>query len=355
MAEPALALAPPAGHHRLASLLGAGALLLLGLGGMVVALSSTPLAAGGTRVVLGVVAVAVAWAGWARTGTALAGPRFDPAATLAGIWLVLLVSAAVFADLLPLANHNDVSATVGVTGNLPPDLLSSHPLGTNNFGLDLLARSIHGARVSLLTVGVTLVLSLVVGGLGGAVVGYYRGSLDVVAGIVMDTNLAIPPLVLLIAIAAVFGPPVTIPQAVVKTGLALTVVSIPTMYRLARANTLVFSRREFVTASRGLGARGPRVIATDIVPNVLPPLLAYALVYAAVLLIAEGSLAFLGLGMQQPEPTWGNMIAEGGLRELRRNPHVALVPGAFMFTTVLSLNLIGERARRRFRVREGQL
>ena len=267
-------------------------------------------------------------------------------------WLVGLTVCAALADLLPLGNAADTTATIGVAGYARPDLFSANPLGTNGFGLDLLARSIYGARVSLLTVGCTVVVSLLVGGVIGMIAGYFRGWVDMVIGIFADAALVIPALVLLIAFAAVLGPPRTVPEAVLKSGIALAVVGIPTMIRLARANTMVFAQREFVTASRAMGATHTRILLRELLPNVALPLVSYAFIVSAVLIVAEGSLAYLGLGLQQPTPSWGNMIAEGGLRELRRHPHVPLVPGVFMFLTVFSLNIIGERARARWDARE---
>jgi peptide/nickel transport system permease protein len=323
------------------------ALLELAAGAVVLWLALVPLGdlAAALQVALVALGCGLAFRGGQRAGRARWGPDFDLGFWLAVVWLVGLAVAAVGADLLPLANHDDTSSTIGVTGNARPDLLSGHPLGTNDFGLDLLARSIYGARVSLLTVGVTIVISIVVGGTVGMVAGYFRGRVDALVRVVADASLSIPALVLLIAFAAVLGPPKQVPDAVLKTGVALAVVGIPTMVRLARANTLTYAQREFVTASKALGAGHTRVLVGDIAPNVALPLVSYAFIVAAVLIVAEGSLAFLGLGLQQPEPSWGNMIAEGGLRELRTNPHVALVPGAFMFLTVFSLNLVGERAR----------
>lgn len=270
-------------------------------------------------------------------------------------WLGALALAAIFADLLPLGNADDTSQTIGVAGYARPDLFSAHPLGTNGFGLDLLARSIYGARVSLLTVAFTIAVSLIAGGAIGMVAGYFRRWVDHAIGIFSDTLLVIPALVLLIAFAAVLGPPRTVPEAVLKIGGALAVVGIPTMARLARANTIAFARREFVTASQAMGARHSRVLLREVLPNVALPLTSYAFVVAAVLIVAEGSLSYLGLGLQQPAPSWGNMIAEGGLRELRLHPHVALVPGVFMFLTVFSLNVLGERARARWDPREAKL
>jgi peptide/nickel transport system permease protein len=117
------------------------------------------------------------------------------------------------------------------------------------------------------------------------------------------------------------------------------------MIRLSRANTLVFAQREFVVASRAMGASDQRIIRRDILPNVILPLISFSFIVVAVLIVAEGSLAFLGLGLQQPTPTWGNMIAEADLTTIRQYPFIPLVPGMFMFLTVFSFNRIGERAR----------
>lgn len=280
------------------------------------------------------------------------GDTFGAGWVLSAAWILTLIVAASLADVLPLGNHSDTSKTVGVRGFQRPDLFSNHPLGTNNFGLDLLARAIYGARVSLLTVALTMVLSLLIGGAIGVVAGYFRGAIDTTVNVVVDAALAIPALVTLIAFSAMFGVPTTVADAVIKTGVALAIVGIPTMVRLARANTLVIAQREFVMASRSVGAKTRRIIAREIVPNVMLPMMSYALTISAVLIVAEGSLSFIGLGLQQPAPSWGSMIAEGGLRTLRRDPHVIVVPGAFMFVTVYSLNVLGDFARSRWIDRE---
>jgi peptide/nickel transport system permease protein len=273
------------------------------------------------------------------------GPHFDTGLWMCVFWLVVLILAATFADFLPLGVASDTSKTVALVGNQPPDLFSAHPLGTNNFALDLLARSIYAARVSLLTSTFAVVIGLVVGGAIGMSAGYFRGSLDRFVGLITDSFLAFPALILLIAIAAVFGVPKSVPSAIFKEGLALAVVSIPTMIRLSRANTLVFAQRDFVLASRAMGASDLRVIRRDILPNVILPMLSFSFIVIAVLIVAEGSLAFLGLGLQPPTPTWGNMIAEGDINTIQQHPFIPLVPGIFMFLTVFSFNRIGEFAR----------
>jgi peptide/nickel transport system permease protein len=297
----------------------------------------------------------VIYRGYHRAGQATWGPRWDAMFWLSSSWLVLLVAGAALADVLPLAEHVDITKTITEPGNARPDLFSRHPLGTNNFSLDLLARSLYGARVSLLTATFAVVFALVVGGMIGIAAGYLRGAFSHVVGVGTDSMLAFPSLVFLVALAAVLGPPHSALEAVPKTGIALGLVSLPIMIRLARANTLAVAQSDFVTASKVLGAKKSRIMFGEIAPNVALPLLSYSFVLVAVLIVAEGALAFLGLGLQQPNPSWGNMIAEGGLSTLTHYPHIPLVPGAFMFITVLSLNLVGERAMARWNPRESNL
>lgn len=298
---------------------------------------------------------ALAYRGYRIAGLTIWGPSWDPMFWLSSAWLAFLVVGAALADVLPVAEHVDITASIAEPGNARPDLFSAHPLGTNNFSLDLLARSLHGARVSLSTAVLAAVFALVVGGAIGMTAGYVRRGFDRVTGMITDSMLAFPALVFLVALAAVMGTPTSAPEAVLETGVALGVVGLPVMIRLARANTLAVANAEFVTASKLLGATRTRVMLGDLVPNVALPLLSYSFVLIAVLVMAEGSLAFLGLGLQQPNPTWGNMIAEGGLSTLTEHPHIPLVPGAFMFATVLSLNLVGERAMARWSPRESNL
>lgn len=278
-------------------------------------------------------------------GSAVWGSGFDAGFWLCMGWLGALGLAALFADLLPLGEHKDTSATIAEIGNKSPDLLSSNPLGTNNFALDLLARSIYGARVTLLTVAFAVTISIVIGGGIGLVAGYIRGAVDTSVSVVTDTVLAIPPLVLLVALAAVLGAPTGIQDSALKNGAALAIVGTPAMIRLSRSNSMVFSQREFVLASRAMGATNRRILFRELLPNVILPIISYSFIIVAVLIVAEGSLAFLGLGLAQPQPTWGNMIAEADLTTLREHPHVFLVPAAFLFLTVFAFNRIGERAR----------
>jgi peptide/nickel transport system permease protein len=241
-------------------------------------------------------------------------------------------------------------------GNQQPDLFSSHPLGTNNLALDILARSIYGARVSLLTAAFAVTVSLIVGGAIGMLAGYHRGWFDAGVGLITDTVLAFPALVLLLALATVFGKPHEVPEAILKSGVSLAIVGLPTMVRLSRANTLTFAQREFVLSARSMGAGSTRIVFRELLPNVLLTLVSFGLVLMAVLIVAEGSLSFLGLGLQPPHPSWGNMIAEGqDSNVLKGQPWVPIVPGVFMFITLLCFNRVGEKARRAWDPRDLKL
>ncbi len=289
--------------------------------------------------------ISLCYAGLRTIGRALWGPRVDVGFWLSMLWLGVLIVAALLADVLPLGEYKDTGKTILDIGNASPDLLSEHPLGTNNFALDLLARSIYGARVSLLTVAFAIAISIIVGGTIGLAAGYFRSWVDTTFSVLTDTVLSVPPLVLLVALASVLGTPTGVADSALKNGAALAVVGTPAMIRLARANSLVYSQREFVLASRAMGARHGRVLMRKLLPNVVLPVVSYSFIIVAVLIVAEGSLAYLGLGLPQPQPTWGNMIAEADLTALREHPHVLLVPASFMFLTVFSFNRVGERAR----------
>jgi peptide/nickel transport system permease protein len=182
----------------------------------------------------------------------------------------------------------------------------------------------------------------VLGGTFGLISGYLRGWTDSLVGIVTNVLLAFPPLVLLLALAAV------LPRTARNQALTLSILVIPVNVRLARASTLAFSQREFVLAAKAIGAKRRRIMVSELLPNVLVPLLSYAFIVLAVLIVAEASLSFLGLGIPQPAPTWGNMIAEGRNGVFEQYPHLVFVPATALFLTVLSFNLVGERLRLRF-------
>ncbi len=264
-------------------------------------------------------------------------------------WLVLLGLAVVLAPILPLSEYEDVATTLAEPVFAPPGRFSNHLLGTNGFGLDLLARSIYGARSSLVIAGSAIIIGTVIGGAIGLIAGYYGKLVDRAVGVLTNSLLAVPPLVLLIALATVLEPSLR------NVAFSLALLTIPGMLRLARATTMAYANREFVVAARAMGATRGRIMVRELLPNVIPPLFSLAIVMISILIVAEASLSFLGLGIEPPAPTWGNMIAEGEGNVFKDHPFIVLVPGAFLFLTVFAFNIIGERARKRWDPRSVKL
>lgn len=310
---------------------------------------ATVLGDGWVETLVSLIGLVLLFSGAARIGRHYAGDRFDLTGWLCIIWLALLLFAAVFAPLLPFSEATDISKTITSPSLSPPDPFTAHPLGTNNFGLDLLGRVVYGARVSLVVAVGAVAIGTVVGGVLGILAGFFRRTTDTVIGISTNTILAVPPLILLIALATVLETNLR------NIAFALSILAAPSMVRMARASTLTFAQREFVLAARAMGASRMRLMARELFPNVLLPLLSYGMVMISVLIVAEASLSFLGLGVQPPRPSWGNMIAEAEGDVLTRAPFIALVPGGALFLTVFSFNLLGEKARQRFDTRQAKL
>ncbi|MFI1464014.1 ABC transporter permease [Nocardia carnea] len=253
-------------------------------------------------------------------------------------WLFVMIAAAIFADLLPLASY---SVPVGPPRQ-PPQLGSLDLLaGTDNLGRSMLSRCVYGAQVSLLIGTVATLIGSALGSSIGMLGGYFQKRTDAGIRLLSDTMLAFPPLILLMALTAVFAPGL----GTLMVGLSLIII--PSFIRLARANTLTWTAREFVLAARNMGAGHGRILGREILPNVLPPLLAYLPIVMAALIVAEGSLSFLGLGIPPPTPSWGGMISDGK-DSLATAPHLVFVPAAVIFCTVFALNQAGDHLRGRF-------
>jgi len=264
---------------------------------------------------------------------------------LALAWVGLIVVLAVIANLLPLPNPN--FQNYGAI-NAPPSI--HHLLGTDDLGRDLLSRVIYGARVSLIVGFVSVAIGLVVGGTLGLVSGYKGGRLDRALNAGSFVLLAFPAIVAVIAIVAFWG------SSLPKITLILGIATIPLLYRVVRASSLSFANRDFVIAARTLGATSGRIVFREILPNVVPVAITFGLITVAGVIVIEGSLAFLGLSVPPPTASWGNIIAEGTANGLlSTNPYVMLWPVLAMFLLLLSINLIGDRLRQRFDIREGLL
>ena len=252
---------------------------------------------------------------------------------VAAAWICLVVAAAVGADLLPLPSPTDMDM---LERRMPPSL--AHWLGTDNLGRDMLARLVYGARISL-TVGVAApLIGLVLGGSLGMLVGYLRGYLETIVVASADVLLAFPPLVFALALTAYLG------QTIANLVAIISILSIPVFTRVVRASTLSIGKREFILAARALGAGHVRILLKEVLPNVILPLMAYFLLAVAFVIVVEGALSFLGLGVPPPAPSWGSMIGEGR-ESLEIAPRIAFLPAGVMFATVLAFNIIGDTLR----------
>jgi peptide/nickel transport system permease protein len=265
------------------------------------------------------------------------------AAWVAIFWLVVLVGAALLAPVLPIPDPNESAAGQFRQG---PSL--DHIFGSDVNGRDILARTIWGARNSLLIGVGSIVAGFLIGGLIGVVAGYFKGRTGGFLGAVMDILLAYPALILALSIVTFLG------REVRNVMIALAIVSIPLLGRIARASTLSWSEREFVVAARSQGAKHGRVMLREVVPNVLPAMFSIALLGIAVVIVAESSLAIIGAGVKPDVVTWGNIIVSGQ-GELQESPHIVLIPSMVIFFTVLALNFLGDVVRSRFDVRESAL
>ncbi len=262
---------------------------------------------------------------------------------LPAIWVALVAVLVVAADLLPVPSptHMDFDAA-----EARPSL--AHPLGADLDGRDILARLAHGARVSVIVSVVAPLIGLVFGTFFGLIASFYGGLPRMAVLGVLDAMLAFPSLIFALGLTTVLGP------TLLNVTLALGIMSVPAFARIARANAIVLLNREFVLASRTAGAGDLYVMFREILPNMAMSLITYALTVMSIMIVAEGSLSFLGVGIPPPTPSWGSMIAEG--REgLERAPHICLIPAFTMFLTVLSLNLLGDALRQKTEAKEGGL
>ncbi|MDZ7679604.1 MAG: ABC transporter permease [Acidimicrobiales bacterium] len=260
-------------------------------------------------------------------------------------WLVLILIFAVFADILPIPDPNfqDIGA------NRTPPLTDGYFLGTDNLGRDMFSRIVHGARVSVVISVTAVAAGMIFGGMLGLTAGYLRGRYESLVMGMVNTLLAFPGLVLLLALVALMG------QNLLAVTAAVAFLSIPTYTRVARATTLAVSQREYVLASKALGAKRRRILMREIAPNVALPVAAFGLIALGTIIVLEGTLAFLGLSVQAPQATWGSMIFQGRRYFSEGDYFLTLIPAAVLFFTVFSLNYVGDAMRNRLDVREAQL
>jgi len=260
--------------------------------------------------------------------------RRDRLAVVAGLALLAVVLAALLAPWLPLLDPD----TVDTPNRLRPPLTHGHRLGTDEFGRDLLARLVWGARVSLLagvaTAGAAMVIGVTLGILGG----FYTGWIETVVMRLTDILMAFPYILLAIAIVAGLGPGLR------NAMVAIAIVGFPIYTRLVRGVVLSLREREFVEAARALGATDPLILGRHILPHLLSPVIVAFSLDVGAKILATAGLSFLGLGTQPPTADWGSMLATGR-QFVVLSPHVVLLPGLAIFVIVLALNLVGDALR----------
>ncbi|WP_394180469.1 dipeptide ABC transporter permease DppC [Marinomonas posidonica] len=254
-------------------------------------------------------------------------------------FIVLICFMAIFADFVaphsPSQQYRDALL-------LPPAWLQggnwSFILGTDDVGRDILSRLIHGSRLSISVGIVAVTASLIMGILLGLIAGYFKGMIDTMIMRIVDIMLAMPSLLLAIAIVAILGP------SIVNAALAISIVSLPHYVRLTRAATMAEMSKDYVTSSRVIGAGPLRLMFICILPNCLAPLIVQATLGFSTAILDMAALGFLGLGAQPPTPEWGSMLSDA-LQFVQRAWWVVTFPGLMILITVLAFNLMGDGLR----------
>jgi peptide/nickel transport system permease protein len=257
---------------------------------------------------------------------------------IGSVVLAVVIVLAVFAPLI--ATHDPYTQDL-LARMKPPVFLGGsweHPLGTDQLGRDFLARLLYGARISL-TIGlVAAIISGIIGTTMGVAAGYFGGRTDTVVTFLVTTRLAMPVVLVALAVVAIFGGSLKI--VVLVLGLLLW----DRFAVVMRASTRQVASREYVTAARAIGCSVPRIVLTEILPNVANNLIVVATLEMAHAILLEAALSFLGLGVQPPTPSWGLMVSEGKQMMLF-SPWMITIPGIALFLLVLAINLLGDGLR----------
>ncbi len=253
--------------------------------------------------------------------------------TVGGVLVLIFVVAALFAP--QVAPHDPYALDVGVMLQGPsPD----HLLGTDELGRDMLSRTIFAAQISMQVALIAVGVGLVGGTVIGVVAAYFGGWVDLVLMRLMELLFSFPAILLAVILMASLG------TSVLNAMIAIGIIFVPGFARLARASTNTVLRQSYIDAARCLGMGDLRIMAREILPNIVAPSLVEAAVAFAYAVLLESALSFLGLGAQPPEPSWGNMLSTGrGFME--QAPWLGIVPGLAMFLCVLGFNLLGDGLR----------
>jgi peptide/nickel transport system permease protein len=269
---------------------------------------------------------------------------------LATAWTVALVTLAVLAPILTAKGVLQDPNFIDINRKFAR-MSSRNRLGADSLGRDQLSRLIWGARVSLPVGFASITLGLLLGTTIGLLAGYLKGWVDTWLMLLMDVLLAFPALLLALSIVSFLDR-----KDVPTISLAIGVIAIPGLARLVRANTMSFREREFVLAARTLGASNGRIIVREILPNVIPPVLSFAVIGVAIAIAAEAALAFVGVSVPLPTSTWGSMISQAALGTgIGEHPFQVFLPCTVLVITIVSLYFIGDRLGQFFNVKESAL
>ena len=262
-----------------------------------------------------------------------------PMGAAGGFIVVVVVLAAIFA---PVVSPYDPYASNLDENGLPVRLVGpsgSFLLGTDAIGRDVFSRIIYGSRVSLIVGLGAVTLGTFFGALIGLVSGYFVGKVDQVLQRVVDTLMAIPAIVLALAVITMLQP------GLFNIILVIAIVIAPGTSRVVRGTVLTIKENVYIEAARSIGAGSGRIVFRHILPNVIAPIIVIASIWVGNAIVIEAALSFLGLGTPPPTPTWGGMLALEGRRHLENAPWLALAPGAAISIAVLAVNMLGDALR----------
>lgn len=261
--------------------------------------------------------------------------RKSKPALLGITFLVVVTLSAILAPVLAPYNPNTVNLRAR---DLPPSAIT--PLGTDEVGRDVLSRLLYGSRVSLLVGFTSVAIYVVMGGVLGAVAGFFGGAVDNIIMRIADILLAFPFLLLALTLAAILGPSVT------NLILVICLLAWPVPARLIRGEILSIRERDYIDASRATGASSTRIIFRHMIPNAIAPLVVQSTLAIATVILTEAGLSYLGFGVKQPIPSWGNMLSSAqSISVLQNFPWQWMPPGMMIFLTVLSINFVGDAMR----------
>jgi ABC-type dipeptide/oligopeptide/nickel transport system permease subunit len=262
-----------------------------------------------------------------------------PAAIISSVILLAMLACAIAPSWI--APHNPQAQALA-NRLKPPSFMDGgspgHLLGTDHLGRDTLSRIIHGARVTLIVSLCAVIVAGVVGTWLGLFAGFFRGWPDAIILRLIDTQLAFPVVLLVIAIAAVVGP------SLLNLTILMGLSAWPRFARIVRGSVLSVRGLEYVDAARAIGASRLRMMARHILPNILSAIIVYASFEIARMILLEATLSFLGLGVQPPTPTWGGMI-DDGKKYLALSTAVSLFPGLAIAAVILAFNILGDELR----------